>query len=167
MAKPSDDFEALVNAERQKLALDQERRRIEQDRATRDADTRAAAQVAATRRVTASAKDLEALARQVAQRLNTGLDKSGTCFYFRISSPHEGEPGTAGIIPRTRGWRGSVYSTDVKYLALSTSGRLLWARGYGSRSGFWAWADLSKLEVGAHEEIRRGLARLVATHGAS
>jgi len=158
----TDDFEALVDEELRQLVSERSQKRVEADREKQEGDERAAAVAAKRAELASSAIELEALAKRVAQKLH----RYDAVYYYRIVPPSLGEShSTAGLIPRARGWRGSIYSRGQGYyLALSVRGRLFWAQGLGSRSGFSQWADLSALELDVQQEVRRGLARLLAAH---
>ena len=106
----------------------------------------------------ASARELEALARSVSDTLREAGVQSN--FVVGISA-HEGSAHPTWL-PRKLALPGAVYTGTAYSLYLSTNGRLFEGRVYdGHCLVFCEWTQVEKKN---HEEIRRGLARLVAQH---
>jgi hypothetical protein len=153
----SDDFDALVEAERTRLVQEAAQRdRAEREIAEETAEARAAARRASAR-LAASTRELEALARSVSNRLSEAGVKSR--FVFGISAHEDSNHPT--WLPRKLAWPEAVCTGTHYSLYLCTNGRLFEGLAYDYRLAFHEWAQLEKKN---HEEIRRGLARLVALY---
>lgn len=150
----STDFEHRVETARQEMAAEKERQRAHA--AERTATSKRIAQQHV--RDAAGAVELQKLASLVAKRLDrASLRRVGLIH----GTPGEPDSFSVGLVlARARTWPTPV--ADNIYLA--TNGRLFFSWAHRDRLGFRRWIDLTAV-TSRHQDIRDGLARLVARYG--